>query len=111
MRAPCDGKGISLRLPLLSSYHPDLLVRDDPREEKESLQFLWGLVLCLRYPVTYGLHRKNVFTTTEGRAFAQFTTRTLHHRQEARGTHQEIGEQLHQSTRFIGVSLSRRQGG
>ena len=57
---PCDGKGISLRLSLLSSYHPDLLVRHDPREEEESLQFLWVLVWCLLYPVTYGLHRKNI---------------------------------------------------
>ena len=49
-----------LRLSLLPSYHPDLLVRDDPREEKESLQFLWFLVQCLLYPVTFGLHRKNI---------------------------------------------------
>ena len=28
---------MSLRLSLLSSYHPDLLVRDDPREERESV--------------------------------------------------------------------------
>ena len=27
-------------------------------EEKESLQFLWVLVWCLLYPVTYGVHRK-----------------------------------------------------
>ena len=32
----CDGKGISFKPFLLSSYHPDLFVRNDPREEKES---------------------------------------------------------------------------
>ena len=56
--------GISLRLSLLSSYHPDLFVRDDPREEKKSFQFLWVLVCCPLYPVTYGPHRKNILTTT-----------------------------------------------
>ena len=30
---------------MLSSYLPDPFVRDDPRKEKESLQFLWVLVL------------------------------------------------------------------
>ena len=64
IRVPCDGKGIPLRLSLLSSHDPDLLVRDDTRVEKESLQFCVVLVLCLLYPVTYGLHRKNIFTTT-----------------------------------------------
>ena len=58
-------KGIASRLSLLSSYHLDLLVRDYPTEEKESLQFLWVLAWCLLYPVTYGLHRKNIFTTTK----------------------------------------------
>ena len=35
-----DGKWISLRLSLLSSYHPDLLVRDDPREKKNHFSFV-----------------------------------------------------------------------
>ena len=37
---------------------PDPFVRDDPRG-KESLQFLWVLVYCLLYLVTYGLHRNH----------------------------------------------------
>ena len=48
-------KGISLRLSLLSSYHPDLLVRDDPREEQESLQFCGFLsaVYCIPSRTVY----------------------------------------------------------
>ena len=51
----CDGKEISLRLSLLSSCHLDLLVRDDPREEKESLQFCGFLysVYCIPSRTVY----------------------------------------------------------
>ena len=53
--AACDGKGISFWLSLLSSYHLDLLVRDDAREEKESLQFSWvvSIVCCIPSRTVY----------------------------------------------------------
>ena len=53
-----DEKGISVTLSLLLSYLLDLVVRND-------LQFLWILVWCQLYLVTYGFHRKNIPTTTK----------------------------------------------
>ena len=53
----CDEKGVHCDYPCCH-HLPDLLVRDDPREERIK-SYLWILVWCLLYFVTYGLHRKN----------------------------------------------------
>ena len=84
---PCDGKGISLRLSLLSSCHPHLLFRDDPREEKESLQFLSVSTVSR---VTYGPHRKNFLTTTMG-AEKDCATLAGRTRRSVRGAGKEEG--------------------
>ena len=66
-------KRISLRLSLLSSYLPDFVVRNDPRQ-KEFHAVLWVLVQYQLYLVTYGFHRKNIPTTTRSGSAAEWSS-------------------------------------